>query len=188
MFNNFMLKLLNREASSSQNKPLEILKNLNLQQGMIIGDIGSGGGYFTSLFSKKVGEDGKVYSIDVNQKSLDFIKNELEKTGITNVELVKGNSNGINLPESSVDLFFMRNVFHHLENQINYFKNLKTLLKEDGKVAIIDYDQRNFSPMGIFGHYTHENDLMDVMTRAGYLKFEKFVFLPKQSFMIFKKS
>lgn len=187
MLTEFRLKMLNREADSSQNKPFEILESLNIGEGMVIGDIGSGGGYFTFEFSKKVGVDGKVYSIDVEENFLDFIKNELIKKGITNVELVKGNQNGVDLPENSVDLFFMRNVFHHLGDQVTYFKNLKNLLKEDGKIAIIDYNQKSFSFMGLFGHYTHEKDLVNIMSQAGFTKFEKYDFLHNQSFIIFKK-
>ncbi|HML04472.1 MAG TPA: methyltransferase type 11, partial [Methanobacterium sp.] len=59
VFENFRLNMLNREAASTKNKPAEIVKNLNMQKGDKIGDIGSGGGYFTFLFSKEAGENGK---------------------------------------------------------------------------------------------------------------------------------
>jgi len=185
MLTGFKLKILNREASSPKNKPLEIIKNLNLEPGMILGDIGSGGGYFVQEFSKKAGAEGKVYAIDVHQKSLDFIRDSFEKTGIKNVETVLAHQNGVDLPENSIDLFFLRNVFHHLPEQEEYFKNLKPLLKKDGKIAIIDYKATGFSFMGLFGHFTPENVLIDTMDKAGFLPLEKFDFLPNQLFIIF---
>ena len=94
----------------------------------------------------------------------------------------------MNLPEKSVDLFFLRNVFHHLPDRVEYFKNIKKLLKDDGKIAIIDYKKKGFSFTGLFGHYTPENVLMDTMDKAGFSPLEKFDFLPDQLFIIFEKN
>jgi arsenite methyltransferase len=188
MFTEFRLQMLNREASSPKNKPFNIIECLNIQDGMVVGDIGSGGGYFTHEFSKQVGNDGQVYAIDVNQKSLDYIVKTLEKEEIMNVKTVLANLNGIHLPEKSVDLFFLRNVFHHLPERVEYFKNIKKLLKDDGKIAIIDYEKKGFSFTGLFGHYTPENVLIDMMDKAGFSPFEKFDFLPDQLFIIFGKT
>jgi arsenite methyltransferase len=186
MFTEFRLQMLNREASSPKNKPSNIIECLNIQNGMVLGDIGSGGGYFTHEFSRQVGKDGQVYAIDVNQKSLDYIGKNLEKEGIKNVKTVPAQPNGIDLPEK-VDLFFLRNVFHHLPDKVDYFKAIKELLKDDGKIAIIDYEKKGFSFSGLFGHYTPENVLIDIMDKAGFSPFEKFDFLPDQLFVIFLK-
>jgi arsenite methyltransferase len=186
MLTGFRLKMLNREAASSKNKPLEIIKNLNIEYGMVLGDIGSGGGYFASEFSRKVGEGGKVLAIDVNQKSLEYISDNFEKEGSDNIEIVQANHNGLDLPEKSVDLFFLRNVFHHLPEQAEYFKNIRKFLKDDGKIAIIDYKKKGISVTGLFGHYTPEDVLIDTMDKAGFYPFEKFDFLPNQLFIIFK--
>lgn len=98
-----------------------------------------------------------------------------------------GNFNGVNLPEKSVDLIFLRNVFHHLKDQEKYFKNIKKILKDDGKIAIIDYNQKSFNLSGLLGHYTPENKLMDIMGRAGFSRLEKFDFLHNQLFITFEK-
>ncbi|MDO9044817.1 MAG: class I SAM-dependent methyltransferase [Methanobacteriaceae archaeon] len=187
MLTEFRLKMLNREADSPKNKSLEIIKNLNIENGMVVADIGTGGGYFTKEFSRKVRENGIVHAIDINQKALDFISNNLEKESIKNVKTLLANPNGINLPEKSVDLIFLRNAFHHLPEQEKYFKNIKQFLKDDGKIAIIDYKQKGFSLVGLFGHYTPENELLDIMDRAGFSSLQKFDFLPNQLFITFEK-
>jgi arsenite methyltransferase len=186
MLTGFILKMLNREASSLKNKPLEIINNLNIELGIVVGDIGSGGGYFTSEFSKKVGGEGKIYAIDVHQKYLEFISDNFEKEGMHNIETVLASENGMGLPEKSVDLFFLRNVFHHLPEQVAYFKNISKFLKDDGRIAIIDYKKKGFSFTGLFGHYTPEKVLIETMDKAGFQTFEKFDFLPDQLFIIFK--
>lgn len=187
MLTEFKLKMLNKEASSSKNKPDEIIEHLNLKEGMIIGDIGCGGGFFTHEFSKKVGNEGLIYAIDVDQKSLDFITYNQKEDGNKNVKTIIANSDGINLSEESVDLFFLRNVFHHLPEPMEYFKNLKKALKENGKIAIIDYKNKKFSFTGLFGHYTPENVLLDIMDMAGFRPMENYDFLKDQLFIIFTK-
>ena len=186
MFENFRLNMLNREAATTKNKPLMIIKNLNIQKGDIIGDIGTGGGYFSFEFSKRVGDNGKVYAIDINQKALDFIGVKLKKEGINNIKTVLANENGFHLPEK-VNLLFSRNAFHHMSEPVEYFKNINHFLKDNGKLALIDHKKRGFSFTGIFGHYTTEQEVIDVMSKAGFILSEKFDFLSEQSFMIFKK-
>jgi arsenite methyltransferase len=93
----------------------------------------------------------------------------------------------VNLPEKSVDLIFLRNVFDHLYGQEEYFRNIKKILKDDGKIAIIEYNHKRFSLSGFLGHYTPENKLLDVMGRVGFSRLEKFDFLPNKLFMTFEK-
>lgn len=186
MFNEFRLKMLNREASSPKNKPSTIIEHLNIKNGMVVGDIGSGGGYFSVEFSRDVGKEGQVYAIDVNQKSLDYLDRNLEKERISNVKTILANPEGIDLPEN-VDLFFLRNVFHHLPDQVEYFKAIKKCLNDNGKIAIIDYKEKKFSFTGLFGHYTPEKVLLEIMGRSGFHPLEKNDFLPDQLFIIFAK-
>jgi ubiquinone/menaquinone biosynthesis C-methylase UbiE len=187
MLTELRLNMLNKEAVSAENKPYEIIEHLNIKEGMVLGDIGSGGGFFVQEFSKKVGDKGLTYAIDVNQKSLDYIEKNLKKETVRNVKTFKANPNNIDLPEKSFDLFFLRNVFHHLPPQVKYFKNLKKLLKENGKIAIIDYNRRKLSFTGLFGHYTPDNVLLEIMDEAGLYPIEKYDFLPDQLFMVFTK-
>ena len=185
MFDNFRFEMLNREASSKENKPDEIIKNMNLKKGDVVGDIGTGGGYFTFEFSKLVGENGKVYAIDTNQKSLDNINNKARKMGINNVETVLGEENDLVLSKN-VDIFFMRNVFHHLPAPVTYFKKIRPMLKQDGKIVLVEYNKKGFSFTGIFGHYTPYEELVEVMEDAGFSLVKKYDFLEKQSYSIFK--
>jgi ubiquinone/menaquinone biosynthesis C-methylase UbiE len=186
MFDNFRFNMLNRRAASTESKPAEIIKILNIKKGNIIADIGSGGGYFTLEFSKEVGVEGKVYAIDTNQKSLDYIARESGKRIGENIKVVLANESGFILPVQSVDILFLRNVFHHLPEPTNYFENIKKFLKSNGKIALIDYDKKGFSFIGISGHYVPEKVLIDKLEKAGFYVSEKFDFLPEQSFIIFK--
>jgi ubiquinone/menaquinone biosynthesis C-methylase UbiE len=185
MFTNLRLNMLNKKAASSENKPHEIIKSLEIHDGNIIGDIGAGGGYFTFEFSKKVGKNGRVYAIDTNQKFLTFIESESKKEMINNIKPVLADENELYLPET-VNIFFLRNVFHHLTEPAEYFKNIKHFLKDNGKIAIIDYKKEGSPFVGASSHYTPEKIIIDSMKKAGFYKSKKFDFLDNQSFMTFK--
>lgn len=185
MFSDLRLKILNREAASPKNHPDKIMNNLHINSGDIVGDIGAGGGYFTYRFSRKVGETGRVYAIDTEQKSLDFIADNLKESGITNVKTILGNEYSVSLPEP-VDLFLMRNVFHHLSNPEIFLKNLKQFLKEDGKLAVIDHQKEGFSLSHFIDHFIPEEIIIKTVEKAGFHMTEKYDFLTKQTFIIFK--
>ena len=186
MFENYRVEMLNKEAESPKNKSLEIIKNIDIKEGDIIADLGSGGGYYTFEFSNKVGETGKVYSIDTNQKSLEYIESNANKRDIDNIKIVNASENELFLQEK-VDIIFLRNVFHHLPQQNQYFKNIGQFLKKDGKVVIIEHKKKGFSFVSIFGHNTPEEVIIDTMDNAGFILYKKYDFLPSQSFTIFKK-
>ena len=185
MFTNFLLKRLNSEAASPKNKPYEIINGLKLHDGEVIGDIGAGGGFFTFEFSRKIGKEGRVYAIDTNQEALEFIDAKSKGMEYNNINTILADVNGLNLPEK-MDLFFLRNVFHHLKEPENYFKGLKPFLKDDGKIAIVDFKKKGLSFIGFFGHFTKEEVMINIMDKLGYGVHEKFDFLDRQSFITFK--
>ena len=185
MFDNYKLNMLNKKAASLESRPAEVLKSLNITKGNIIGDVGAGGGYFTFEFSRKVGKNGRVYAIDTNQKSLDFIANKSKKEIVNNIKPVLADQNELFLPET-VNMFFLRNVFHHLPEPTEYFKNITQFLKNDGKIVIMDYKKEISGFVGMFKHYTPEETVINTMKRAGFDVSEKYDFLPNQSFIVFK--
>jgi ubiquinone/menaquinone biosynthesis C-methylase UbiE len=187
MLTELRLNLLNREASSEKNKPYIILNHLKIRKKMVIGDIGSGGGYFASEFSKRTGDNGLVYAIDVKQDYLDYIRVKSEKEGIKNLKTILAANDHINLPKNSVDLFFLRNVFHHLPEPVEYFKKLKHLLKQNGQIAIIDFKNKKLNLMGLLGHFTPYNKLLEIMNQAGFYPTSSYDFLDDQLFVKFNK-
>jgi arsenite methyltransferase len=178
--------LYNRDASSARSKSDQVLACLHLRPGDVVGDIGSGGGFFTFAFAGEVGEGGKVYAIDVKADFLGQIKDQATERGIRNVEAVLVEGDQLGLPERSVDLFFARDVFHHLPEPVPYFQNLKRFMKPAGRVAIIDHvEPKGITFIRVFGHYTSTEVILSDMEEAGFTLSESFSFLRTQSFNVF---
>jgi len=179
-------RMFNKKASDPKNKPDQILDALELKRGQKIADIGAGGGYFSLRFAELMGRGGCVYVVDTNQEFLEFVKKEAEERTLNNVKPTLVGDDGLVLPKKSLDLIFLRNVYHHLQNRVEYFRNLSGLLKPGGRIAIIEYKRSGlFSFHRIFGHYVLQEVIVKEMEEAGYHVERKFDFLPEQSFTIF---
>ncbi len=183
---NSKAKMFNKKASDPKNKPNQILETLALRPGQNIADIGAGGGYFSLRFADAVGKEGQVYAVDTDAGFLEFIRNSAMEKGLNNFKTVLAAEDKLTLPEKSLDFIFLRNVYHHLPNRVEYFRNLAGSLKPEGKVVIIEYKRGGlFSFRRIFGHYVPRKIIVEEMNQAGYQLEQEFDFLPKQSFTIF---
>ena len=180
----FEAKMFNRRTSDPRYKPDRIVEALALQKGQFVVDIGSGGGYFSLRFAEAVGKEGRVYAVDTNPKMLEFVRQSAKEKGIDTVETLLVEGDDLSLPEKGLNLVFMRNVCHHLQNRVEYFKKVKYLLKPEGKVAIIEY-KRSGIFRRLFGHYIPQEIIVNEMNEAAYQIKENFNFLPDQSFTIF---
>jgi precorrin-6B methylase 2 len=176
----------NRLASSPESMPGRTIDSLDIRQGQTVADLGAGGGYYALQFARKVGPRGRVYAVDINLKFLDYIARRADEAGIRNLEAVLADEDNSRLPDSSIDIVFMRNVFHHLPGGGLYFKKLSRILKPGGKIAVIEYKKTGgFSLSGLLGHTTPEEEIVTALTEAGYDRAECFDFLPRQSFNVF---
>jgi len=182
----FKARMFNRKASDPVNMPDRILEALKISPGMVIADIGSGGGYFSIRFAGIVGEEGKVYSVDTNRRFLDFIQKSAAEKGLRNIETVPAGEDGMALPQNDLDLVFMRNITHHLSDRPGYFRKLAGCLKPEGRVAVIEYrPARSFSFRGLFGHHVAGEVIEEEMEEAGFSVLRTFDFLPEQHFTLY---
>jgi arsenite methyltransferase len=181
----FQAKMFNKKASDPKNKPDQIIKTLALQPGQTAADIGAGGGYFSLRFAEAVGKEDRVFAVDTNSDFLEFIKESTREKELNNVDTVLAAENRLTLPES-VDLIFMRNVCHHIPNRVEYFTELRRILKPNGRIAIIEYRRGSgFGFRRMSGHFVPKELIVAEMNKAGYQLKEDFDFLPEQSFTIF---
>jgi ubiquinone/menaquinone biosynthesis C-methylase UbiE len=119
----------------------EIVAALGLTPGMAVADVGAGTGLFTRLLAAKVGPTGRVYAVDIAPRFLAHIATEAKKHGQSQVLTVPGSQSSTNLPRESVDLVFLCDVYHHLENPEKTLASIRQALKPDGKLVVIDFDR-----------------------------------------------
>jgi cyclopropane fatty-acyl-phospholipid synthase-like methyltransferase len=116
-----------------------VLKTVGIKKNSIIADIGSATGYFPVRLSK-VATKGRVWGIDIEPNLVNFLNKRAKREKITNLYSILGTYSDPLIPET-VDFIFMVNTYHHISKRKQYFKKLKSSLKENGKLVIIDFKQ-----------------------------------------------
>ncbi|MFO7565959.1 MAG: methyltransferase domain-containing protein [Enhygromyxa sp.] len=118
-----------------------IVAALELAPGMVVADIGAGTGAFMQAISAELGAEGKLYAVDIAPQFLDHLRERAASEGLANVEVVEGSPSATNLPEGSVDLLFICDVYHHLEYPSVYLQSMYRSLRPGGRMVIIEFDK-----------------------------------------------
>lgn len=182
------LEHLDRSERDRDQKPSQVLEALELKPGMAVADLGSGSGYFTRRFVQAVTDHGRVYAVDVEPDMLAYVKASLEHMSIPyTVEFILARPDDPKLPAASVDLVFVCNTAHHLEDRARYFRNLTSALKPGGRIAIIDFhaDERSGDLGFPRRHLVPQETLMAELAEAGYRLVREHSFLTRQYFLEF---
>lgn len=182
------LEQLDSTERDRYQKPAQVIEVLRVKPGMAVGDLGSGSGYFTRRFVEAVTEAGIVYAIDVEPEMLAYVKESVihMHTAFT-AEFILARPDSPKLPFESIDLLFVCNTIHHLEERSKYFRDLQSSLRPGARIAIIDFypDERS-GELGFPKHHLVSRDtVIREMAEAGYKLEREHSFLPKQYFLEF---
>jgi len=125
---------------------VNLLKKAIQKTGGTWADFGSGDGAFTLALSDLVGAKAQIYSIDKDKKRLenqeDKFKHKFPNTDITFI--LMDFTKELKLP--LLDGILMANSLHYVKDQLNFFSFLKTYLKPNGKIIIIEYNIDKSNP------------------------------------------
>lgn len=133
------LKTLDSANRVSKLKVDDVVAALNLKPGTVVADIGAGSGAFTLPLAQAVSASGKVYAVDIDQGLVDHVAQRAKEGKATHVHPILGSFTDPKLPQRDIDVAFIFDVLHHIENRKEYLKNLATYLKPSGRIAIVDF-------------------------------------------------
>jgi arsenite methyltransferase len=182
------LEQLDSEERDQHQKPRQVIEALNLKPGLTVADLGSGSGYFTRRFIEAVTETGKVYAVDVEPEMLKYAEESVVHMHRSyTAEFILARPDSPKLPYESIDLLFVCNTYHHLDERTKYFSDAKSSLKPGGRVAIIDFyhDERSGELGFPKRHLVPRETVIAELTGARYTLVREHHFLPKQYFLEF---
>lgn len=131
----------------------DILTAMNITPGMSIADVGAGTGLFTRLFSVLVGDEGKVYAVDISENFVKHIDTMAAAEKRDNVVGVLCTADDTKLPPESIDLVFICDTYHHFEYPQKTMASIHRALKPGGRVVLIDFHRiPGESREWVFGH------------------------------------
>ena len=182
------LEQLDSEDRDQYQKPRQVIDALNLKPGLAVADLGSGSGYFTRRFIEAVTETGKVYAVDVEPEMLKYAEESVVHMHRSyTAEFILARPDNPKLPYGSIDLLFLCNTYHHLEERTKYFSDTKSSLKPGGRLAIIDfYNDERSGELGFpKQHLVPRETVITELTKSGYRLIREHTFLPRQYFLEF---
>ena len=165
----------------------ETIAALKLKPGQVVADIGAGTGLFTLPLASALKPSGKVYAVDIDQKLIDHITEKAGETGMNNyIQGVLGGFTDPNLPVD-VDLAFIYDVLHHIDNRAAYLKTLAMYLKPGGRIAVIDFKTNQGGHREQPELQTSQEDATKWMSAAGLKPLEEINLFPDKWFVIYGK-
>ena len=118
-----------------------IVSALGLSTGSRVADIGAGTGFFSVLFAEQVGDQGKVYAVEISPNFLKHLRKRATQEFPATLEVVEGTMTSVELPTASVDLAFLCDVYHHFESPPATLASLHDAIRPGGSLVLIDFER-----------------------------------------------
>lgn len=173
--------------------PKEVLVKAGIEKGAyVLLDIGAGSGYLSVLSAEIMGDSSTVYALDSYKDSVKSLEKELSDKGIKNIFAVEADAvNALPVQRDSVDICIMSNVVHGFvpNNEMKkILQNLNAVLKDDGKLIIIDFKKDDLSFGPPIEMRLDIRELEDILEPYGYILINSFDAGVNQYCAVFKKN
>ena len=149
-----------------------------LKPGENVLDLGSGGGIDVLLSAKRVGPTGKAYGLDMTDEMLALARENQRKSGVENVEFLRGEIENIPLPDNSVDVIISNCVINLSADKDRVLREAFRVLKPGGRFAVSDIVVRGEVPreirrsvelwVGCMAGALEENEYLAKLAQAGF--------------------
>jgi len=149
-----------------------------LKPGETVLDLGSGGGIDVLLSARRVGPTGKAFGLDMTEEMLALAEENRRRSGLTNVQFLKGEIENIPLPANSVDVIISNCVINLSGDKDRVLREAFRVLKPGGRFAVSDVVVRGEVPpairrsmelwAGCIAGALSDRDYLDKLAAAGF--------------------
>jgi ubiquinone/menaquinone biosynthesis C-methylase UbiE len=162
--------------------PALIWQTVAIANAHVLVDIGAGTGFFATRFLEMLA-GGRVYACDISDAMIAWMKDNVLPDAGDAVVPVRMEESSVPLPDGIADLVYMINLHHELEEPEKIIAESRRILKNGGKLAIIDWKKEETPEGPPLSIRVREEDIRGQMTGGGFanvaahrvLKFHSFV-------------
>lgn len=178
---------LERQTREVEESVSLAIKNLPISSASVVADIGAGSGYYTFKIAPRVPK-GKVYAVEIQKTAVDYLTKRRTELGFPQVSPILGDEKSPRLPQNSVDLAIMVDVYHELEYPVEMLAEIRKALKPQGKLLLIEYrGEDEWIPIKPL-HKMTVRQASKELEANGFKLIENGKFLPIQHYLIFQKT
>jgi ubiquinone/menaquinone biosynthesis C-methylase UbiE len=116
----------------------EIFKAMGVAPGAKVADVGAGMGFFTARLSRAVGDQGRVYAVDIDPAQIRRLRERVTTEDLSNVEVVEGAADDPKLPPGTLDAALIVNAYHEMKDHRAMLARIRAALKPEGRLVIIE--------------------------------------------------
>ncbi|MCM1983550.1 class I SAM-dependent methyltransferase [Lyngbya confervoides] len=173
---------LNRPSRAAQEHPDQLVRLLKLRPEDTVADIGAGTGYISARLASQV-PAGQVLAVDIQPEMLRLLQDQ----GVNNLIPIQGSEQSPNLPQASVDLALMVDVYHELAFPREMLNALASSLKPGGHLVIAEYKAENPRVLIKPHHKMSQAQIKAELAASGYQWIQTLRGLPQQHLLVFQR-
>jgi len=178
---------LTREEREKEEDCTTMVKQLKVQPGQTVCDLGAGNGFYTLWLAKLVGEKGRVLAVDIQPEMLEVLTNKMAALQIHNVRPILGTITDPRLPPRSVDLILMVDVYHEFDHPFEMVQAMSRALKPRGRIVFVEFRREDPKVPIKDVHKMTEAQVRKEMAAQPVEWSETIEVLPRQHIIVFKK-
>jgi ubiquinone/menaquinone biosynthesis C-methylase UbiE len=178
---------LERAERIEEERPDQVVEQMKLKPADVVADVGAGTGYFSFRISRVV-KQGKVFAVDIQPEMLAVIEKRKKELKADNVIGVKSEEADVKLPDNSVDVALMVDVYHEFSFPREMMMSVVKALKPGGRVVQIEYRGEDLDVPIKRLHKMTVAQARKEMAAVGLVWKETKNFLPLQHFIVYEKS
>lgn len=177
---------LTRESREREEDCQQMLKALKVQPGQTVCDLGCGNGFYTLQLADRVGAEGRVYAVDIQQEMLHLLDERGKEAGHKNIETVLGSPIDPDLPEGKLDTILLVDVYHEMSHPEPMLQAMRKALKPTGRLVLVEFRLEDPEvPIKLLHKMSKEQILKEVPPN-GFRLVEEYDELPWQHMMFFE--
>ncbi|MEK7183866.1 MAG: methyltransferase domain-containing protein [Patescibacteria group bacterium] len=158
-------------AGSALLNAKHILAATGVSAGMHVADFGVGRtGHLIFPAAQLVGEEGKVYGVDLLKDALKMLEGRRRQYLVHNIDLIHGDieAGDLAIPEGSLDRVFLVHTLPVARRHAEIVDEIRRLLKDDGRIVVIDWQPNTKHPVAPQGQFRlHPNQVDLAFAQAG---------------------